>query len=230
MSTIDSKGNRHLGAGMPGAGEFTRKLNAPPTATLAPPASAVAPVKSVVRLQRWTGPRNDQIIEVESLRLDVAAALDTLPLDDVRSFGDTADNDPLFETLREHGLVQHNGPFDVELDRDELDEYISEREIEDRELPLRATVLRDLEDVRKALSQVSRDAQKLADRKHQLQAQYVAAAVAAEVPAARAAVVNPHAFPYLFDSNDQRIMIDDEVAERLRIQLDAQRISGTFEL
>lgn len=224
-TTFDPSRHPRGEAGNPG--RFRAKTATPPADGLAVAAPEHRPVPATVRLERWDG---DDLVEVGRVPLDVRGLLDTMPLGEVRQLaGDGLDggrNDVLFDAIAAAGAgpaAAHQGPFDVDLDGEHLDEYLQGRERDGQEEPRAARWVRPLQEVAVDVEQALRE-------------QAALAVLAQEgVDGVAEAVVNPQSEPNLFDRDGRRLVVGSDrlpepAAARIRDVLDSMGVSGAFDL
>ena len=104
-------------------GRFTDKEQSAPEAALT---SASPDVQGTFVREAWQG---DYAMTIDEETFPLAQILDSMDLDDVRDQADNPnDNDDLYYRASQAGiLAEHNGPFTVRFDEDEITAYIDQR-------------------------------------------------------------------------------------------------------
>jgi hypothetical protein len=210
--TTDFRGNVHRAAGTPGAGEFTGRTNIRPAGTIAEvsippfaPAYPTHPAATVDGTARAEGDGENQVCSCGN---------------DTRSGGWAATDQHGRLDFSCAGFVE-SGEFDVCIACGRV--FRNEDLWSADETPAPAVARYDTAsaDFQLALDDFHHDASGstvAVDLDAHLQrtpteAQIVASVIAEHAPHPKLATMNAQSYPYLFDGNNRRIMIDDQTAE-----------------
>lgn len=211
MNTFDE--NKILRGQPLNAGQFAGRVNDAPTSSLPADAVSEAPVSGTLRLQAWSY-RND-LVEVESRDVDARAILDTFDLELARRALDEYDHgELLMGAMRDEVLVDHDGPHDLEIDRDEAASYLAEREAAGAFKAPRLTVKRASDEALAAFELLDAQIAELEVKRQRVALQYAEAVVTAEVPDARSVSIDPDGVMRVRDGAD-RVALTDDQAERI---------------
>lgn len=205
-------------------GQFAVKVNDAPRGGLDAPAT---PVNGQVYLQAWDS--RDNLIEVSHETVDLRRVLDTFPLSTVRRVGDLGGTSEIADWMHSEGLINHDGPYDVYLDEDDVAEYLAEREAAGQEDPLTTSVHRTADEAKADLLETHRQIQELQDRARNFQRQFVAATLRGKAPTATRVLMDYNRM-VITDAGGARVQMAPLDEAETRAAFAELQISGLFDL
>lgn len=120
-----------------GDGSFTMKTQTAPEAALLPQRTPGFPdertVPSTFVREAWQG---DNAIELSQDEFDVRGVLDTMSVEDIEVAVDQHFETVLGRAVDAGQLIDHDGPFTMRVDEDELEEYLAARRGAQQEAPV----------------------------------------------------------------------------------------------
>lgn len=141
-------------------GQFGTQEHSTPEIALAGPYKPGQPVYAKVTFEEYASEHDEYPIQTATQKVDIVGVLDTLPLDQIQSLRDDpyAHHDDIGYALQASGEFTHPAhPFQLDLDRGDLDAYADHREIHGQIEPVADKVVPAVENLLAARTQRQAD-------------------------------------------------------------------------